>query len=59
MLFKVVKRMKNIINKFLSVGDKYMPLRQPVRTSACVNLKKNTKKEKNLRKGRLKIYLSK
>ena len=51
----------------MSFGDKYMPkmsLRQPgFMYTACgpmlVWTKKNTKEEKNWRKGRLEIYLSK
>ena len=59
--------MKNIINKFLSAGDKYMPKmpwRQPgfmytASGPVLVWTKKNRNKENNWRKGRLKTYLSK
>ena len=54
--------MKEIVNKFLFAGDKFVPemhLRQPRFTySACGPFTKN-KEQKNFKKQRFMIYLSK
>ena len=55
--------MNEIINKFLLVGDKFMPemhLKQPGFTySACGPFTKNKKKIKNLKKRRIRVIFTK